>query len=174
MHKAFEVVYLAPESVHFKRDGDTLSLTVIEDNIRTHYPRVILRFCFPVSNNGGYLSIRDANDEKQREIGILTNWTELAPKDRQAVAAELGLHYFVPQVTRIHSIKEELGFLYWKVDTDKGPQEFVMRNSIIHNTRRVSPMHWLIIDINDARHEIPNVDGLDTRSQRLLEEFLSV
>ncbi len=174
MHKAFEVVYLAPEMVQFERHGDTLSLTVVEDAGSTHYPRVILRFCFPVSNNGGYLSVRDANDEKQSEIGIITNWTELETSDRQAVAAELGLHYFVPQVTRIHSIKEELGFLYWRVETDKGPQEFVMRNSIIHNTRRVSPMHWLIIDVNDARHEIPDVGQLDTRSQRLLEEFLSV
>jgi hypothetical protein len=174
MHKAFEVVYLAPETVQFHREGDTLSLTIIEDNDRRIYPRVILRFCFPVSNSGGYLSVRDANDEKQAEIGIITNWTELSSKDREAVAAELGLYYFVPQVTRIHSIKEELGFLYWRVDTDKGPQEFVMRNSIIHNTRQVSPMHWLIIDVNDARHEIPNVGVLDTRSQRLLEEFLSV
>jgi hypothetical protein len=174
MHKAFEVVYLAPETVQFQRHGDTLSLTVTEDAISVHYPRVILRFCFPVSRNDGYLSVRDANDDKQGEIGIITNWTELAPEDRKAVAAELGLHYFVPRVTRIHSIKEELGFLYWRVDTDKGPQQFVMRNNIIHNTRQVAPTHWLIIDINDARHEIPNVSDLDTRSQRLLEEFLSV
>ena len=134
----------------------------------------IIRSCFPVSHNTGYLSVRDANDEKQAEIGIITDWTQLAPADREAVAAELGLHYFVPKITQVHSIKEELGFLYWSVQTDNGPQEFVMRNSIIHNTRQVSPEHWLIIDVNDARHEIPDVSVLDTRSQRLLEEFLSV
>lgn len=174
MVKVFEVNYLKPEHVHFTRRGDTLSLTITEQEVNVQYPRVILRACFPVSNDTGYLSIRDANDEKQAEIGIIEDWTQLAPQDREAVAAEMGLYYFVPKIRRIHSIKEELGFLYWSVDTDKGPQEFVMRNQIIHGTRQVTPTHWLVIDVNDARHEIPDVTALDSRSQKLLETFLSL
>jgi hypothetical protein len=174
MAKAFEVVYLQPEQIRFTRHGDTLGLTVTVDDVSVQYPRVILRPCFPVSDTKAYLSVRDANAERQPEIGIVQDWTVLRPDDREAIAAELGLYYFVPKITQIHKIKEELGFLYWTVSTDKGPQEFVMRNSIISNTRHVGPGHWLIIDVNEARHEIPDVSVLDARSQKLLEEYLSV
>ena len=63
---SFEVVYLRPEQVRFERRGDTLGLTVMEwdgpqAGVR-HYPRVVLRSCFPVSEEGAYLSVRDASD----------------------------------------------------------------------------------------------------------------
>lgn len=174
MAKVYEVVYLKPENVHFVRHGDTLGLTVTEGDVNVHYPRVVLRSCFPVSDGTAFLSVRDANEEKQPEIGIIEDWTHLKPEDREAVTAELNLYYLVPKITRIDEIKEELGFLYWTVDTDKGPQEFVMRNSITRNTRQVSAHHWLIIDVNDARHEIPDFTKLDSRSQKLLARFLSM
>jgi hypothetical protein len=174
MAKIYEVVLLKPENVHFVRRGDTLSLTVTEGDVSAHYPRVVLRSCFPVSDTASFLSVRDADSDKQPEIGIIEDWTKLDSENREAVAAELDLYYLVPKITRIDEIKEELGFLYWKVDTDKGPQEFVMRNSITRNTRQVSEVHWLIIDVNEARHEISDFAQLDARSQKLLERFLSM
>jgi hypothetical protein len=174
MTKAFNVVYLDPESVHFTRHGDTLGLTHSEGDISVHYPRVVLRSCFPVSDGKVYLSVRDANDGKQTEIGIIEDWSSLLPEDRAAVSTELNLHYFVPKIQRILSISEELGFLYWSVETDKGPQDFVMRNSVIRYARQIKPGHWLLIDVNDARHEIMDIDALDRRSQKLLEQYLSV
>lgn len=175
MAKSYEVTYLTADRVDFTRRGDTLSLTITEENgISVQYPRVVLRSCFPVSDQAAYLSIRDANAEKQPEIGIIADWTELDDRDREAVAAELNLYYLVPKITRIESIKDELGFLYWDVETDKGPQEFVMRNDITRNTREVSPGHWLIIDVNDARHEIARFSALDARSQKLLARFVSM
>lgn len=174
MAKVFEVVYLKPEQVHFVRRGDTLAMTVTENDVSVHYPRVIIRSCFPVSDQTTFLSVRDANADKQTEIGIVEDWTQLKPEDRAAVAAELDLYYLVPKITRIVSIKEELGFLYFEVETDKGPQEFVMRNNITRNTREVAPGHWLLIDVNDARHEIPDFEALDARSQNLLVRHLSM
>ena len=174
MAKAYEVNYLKPDRISFSRRGDTLGLTVTDGEVSVQYPRVILRPCFPVSDNVAFLSVRDANADRQPEIGIIEDWTKLNPQDRDAVAAELALYYLVPKITRINTIKEELGFLYWTVETDKGPQEFVMRNNITQTTRQVTDTHWLIIDVNDARHEITDVSRLDPRSQKLLERFLSV
>lgn len=174
MAKSFEVVFLNPDSITFTRHGDTLSMTYTEDNISVQYPRVILRSCFPVSDGKVFLSVRDANDGKQTEIGIIENWQQLSPKDKSAVETELNLHYFVPKILRIHSVNEELGFLYWSVETDKGSQEFVMRNSVIRYAREIEPGHWLLIDINDARHEIEDTNTLDKRSQNLLQRYLSV
>ena len=174
MAKSFEVVYLKPENVGFLRHGDTLSLTVSENDIAVQYPRVVLRSCFPVSDNTAYLSVRDASADGQPEIGIVEDWTELNAEDREAIEAELSLYYLVPKITRILNVKEQLGFLYWDVETDKGPQEFVMRNNITRKTREVSPGHWLLIDVNDARHEIEDYKTLDGHSQKLLARFLSM
>ncbi len=177
MPKAFEVVYLDPGRVTFERKGDTLSLTLQSDDAPDganiiHYPRVALRACFPVSDNTEFLSVRDATDETIPELGIIEDWSQLPPESRDAVAAELGLHYFVPEITQVFSIKEELGFLYWIVETDKGRKEFVMRNSVIHYAREVAPGHWLLIDVNEARYEIPDVTVLDAHSQKLVQQFL--
>lgn len=172
--QAFQLVYLHPENVRFERRGDTLGLILDQGDgaEARYYPRVALRSCFPVSGDEVYLSVRDAGDEEQPEIGIIEDWTQLAEGDRQAVAAELGLHYFVPQIKRVISVKDELGFLYWVVDTDKGRKEFVMRNSVIRYTREVAPGHMLLIDVNEARYEIPNVGALDPASQKLVRRSL--
>ena len=173
--KAFEVVYLEPEAVHFERSGDTLSMTLKDGTLTegaVYYPRVILRACFPVSDNTEFLSVRDATDEVCPEIGIVEDWSKLHPQDRDAVAAELGLHYFVPEIRQVLNITEELGFLYWTVMTDKGRKDFVMRNSVIHYAREVAPGHWLLIDVNEARYEISDVATLDARGQKLVQRFL--
>jgi len=172
--KSFHVVYLDPARTHFSRQGDTLSMTLEGDapEWQQRFPRVVLRACFPVADKSVFLSVRDARDEEQPEIGILEDWTQLAPADREAIAAELGLLYFVPRIQRIFKIKEELGFLYWTVETDKGPKEFVMRNSVINYAREVESGHWLLIDINQARYEIPDINALDHTSRKLLNQFL--
>lgn len=169
MAKSFEVIYLTPDATHFTRVGDTLSMDTVIEGEEKHYARVVLRQCFPVSDNNKYLSIRDANDEKQKEIGVIEDWTQLAHEDREAVSAELNLYYLIPRITKIHEIKNDLGFLYWKVETDKGPQEFAMRDSIIHYSREIGPGHFLLIDVNQARHEIVDIEQLDKQSQRYLQ-----
>jgi hypothetical protein len=82
------------------------------------------------------------------------------------------LHYFVPSILRILTIREEFGFLYWDVETDRGPKEFVMRDSIIGSVRQVSPIRWLVIDINQTRYEVRDINDLDEKSQELLRRYL--
>jgi len=167
--KSYELVHLQPGEMHFTRNGDTLTLDMADG---THYPRVALRSCFPVARGSTYLSVRDANTEDQDEIGIIDDWPALQEEDRKAVAAELGLYYFVPLIQRVMAIKEEFGFLYWTVETSRGSRQFVMRNSVVYFAREVAPGRWLLIDVNQARWEIPNLDALDDQSQKLVHRFL--
>jgi hypothetical protein len=169
MSKAFELIILDPERVHFVRQDDTLSLTLDGDK---YYPRVVLRSCFPVSEENRYLSVLDATSEEETELGVLEDWQKLAGDDCQAVAQELGLYYLTPAIRRIHEITDELGFLYWTVETDKGEKEFVMRNNVIRYAREVSPGRWLLIDVNQARYEIPDIQALDRASQKLVSRHL--
>lgn len=169
LHPDLEPAYLDPQRLHFEREGDTLSLTVAG---AVYFPRVSLRSCFPVSDKYGYLTVHDASFEEQPEIGIVADWTQLTGVDREAVAQELGMHYFVPQIQQVFKIREEMGFLYWLVHTDRGTREFTMRHNVIRCVREISPGHWLLIDVNESRYEITNVDALDRRSSRLVRQFL--
>ena len=85
MAKGYETVYLDPGSVHLTRRGDTLSMAL--DGV--YYPRVVLRSCFPVSDNNIYISVRDATAEEQPEIGIIEDWMALDEEDRAIVAADI-------------------------------------------------------------------------------------
>jgi hypothetical protein len=168
---SFEIVYLDPKAIRFTYTGENLTFT---DADSTYYPRVSLRRCFPLSANDTNIMVRlpDEEMERGREIGIIADVSELSEDSRQAILRELRLHYFVPGIQRINSIREEFGFLYWSVETDRGSKKFIMRDSVISAVRKVSEGRWLIIDINQTRYEIFNFEALDSRSQDLLRRYL--
>lgn len=168
---AFDLVYLDAAKIRLGYEGENLTFINADG---TFHPRVTLRRCFPLSAQNTHIMVCVPGLENERgaEIGVLKAVDELDGDSRQAVFRELGLHYFVPVMQRIHSIREEFGFLYWSVDTDRGKKDFIMRDSIIGATRRVSDGRWLIIDINQTRYEIRDFQALDLRSQDLLQRYL--
>jgi len=170
-HESFDLVFLDPKTIRFEYEGNNLTLT---DSDGRHYPLVTLRRCYPLSASETFILVRLPDDEDQpgRELGILKDCRELQPESYQAVRQELRLHYLVPVIQRVHHIREEFGFLYWSVDTDRGAKEFIMRDSIISSTRRMSPTHWLLIDINQTRYEIRDLEALDHRSQEMVKKYL--
>jgi hypothetical protein len=168
---SFEPVYLDPTQVDFHYEGENLTLTLPDGSF---FPRVTLRRCFPFSTNGMYITVRTPDTEKDRgtEIGIINGIEKLSPKSLEALNGELKLHYFVPVIKKVYKVKEEYGFISWKVLTDRGEKEFTMRDNVIATTRQVSPTRWLIIDINQARYEINDDGSLDARSRALMIRHL--
>lgn len=171
LHESFETVLLDPKNSHFCYEGENLTFSNSDGSF---YPRVSLRRCFPLSSENTNIVVRvpDADPERSQELGMIEDIADLDEESREAVERELHLYYVVPSIQRIHSIREEFGFLYWTTDTDRGPKEFVIRDSIISSTRRISQARWLIIDINQSRYEIHDFEALDTTSQSLLRRYL--
>jgi hypothetical protein len=170
-HETFETYIFDPCQVRFEYQGENLTFT---DEYGKFFPRVSLRRCFPLSSENTNIIIRvqDENPEKWYELGMICEVYDLDECSLEAVLRELHLHYLVPMVLQIENIKEEFGFLYWSVETDRGHKEFIMRDSIISSTRQVSKGRWLLIDINQTRYEIHSYDALDTHSQNLLNKYL--
>jgi hypothetical protein len=167
----FELVFLDPKTIRFENHEENLAFC---DSDGIHYPRVSLRRSFPLSAQNTYIMVRtpDLDHERGHELGMIKDIQELDEPSQQAVLLELRLHYLVPVIQRIRSIREEFGFLYWSVDTDRGDKEFVMRDSIISSTRQVATQRWLVIDINQTRYEIRDQTMLDKHSQELLAKYL--
>lgn len=168
---SFEIKYLDPGKIRFVFADDALQYV---DEAGVEHPRVTLRRCFPLSAHNTHIMVCTPGKENERgkELGVVKDVQELAFDSEQAILRELALHYFVPVVSKINSIREEFGFLYWSVETDRGRKDFIMRDSVISAVRRVSKGRWLIIDINQTRYEIRDFDDLDTKSQQLLQRFL--
>lgn len=169
--ESYAIVYLDAEHVCFAYQGENLTMT---DSDGVFYPRVTLRRCFPLSAGHTNILVRvpDSEDSLGCELGLIADVNELPPDSLDAVLRELRLHYFVPNIQRIVSIKEEFGFLYWQVETDRGDKDFVMRDSVIGSVRQVSPGRWLVIDINQTRYEVRDFEALDEHSQDLLNRYL--
>ena len=170
-NESFELVYLDPGKVHFAYQGENLTMTTGEG---VFYPRVTLRRSFPLSAKNTNLLVRVPETEKDPgyELGMIADFRELDQNSLEAVQRELALFYFVPAIQRVLSIREEFGFLYWSVETDRGAREFIMRDSVISSVRRVSERRFLLIDINQTRYEVPDLDALDAHSQQLLKRYL--
>jgi len=45
---------------------------------------------------------------------------------------------------------------------------------VIQHAREVSPGRWLLIDVNQARYEIPEIAALDRQSRKMAEGVLSL
>lgn len=169
--ESFDTVFLDPKTVHFCHDGHNLTFIASDG---TEYPRITLRRSFPLSADNSYIVVRvpDVEPDRSHELGIIMDAAELDEESRDAVVYELRSFYLVPVIQQIHSIREEFGFLYWSVATDRGEKDFIMRDSIIGQVRQVGDGRWLIIDINQTRYEIHKFDQLDERSQYFLNRFL--
>jgi len=171
LNESFEVSFLDPAQIRLAYEGENLTF---HDSDGVFYPRVSLRRCFPLSSENTNILVRlpDEEMERGRELGMIANLSELDEGSQAAVQRELRLHYVVPEIHLIKSVREEFGFLYWSVETDRGPKDFIMRDSIISSSRQVSPGRWLLIDINQTRYEVADIQSLDPQSQNLLKRYL--
>ena len=169
--ESFQTNYLNPQELKFAYEGQNLTLQMGENC----FPQVSLRRSFPLSARNTYIVVRvpDAeHPERFNELGVITDCREMDRESLAAVSQELDLFYLVPMIRAINSIREEFGFLYWDVETDRGSKQFTMRDSLIGQVRQVGPGRWLIIDINQTRFEIRDFEKLDEKSRKLLSHFL--
>ncbi len=143
-----------------------LSLRVGEE----YYPRVAVVRMFPFLHKDELISIR-TTDERSKEIGIIEKFSDVDEETVKLLQDQLTLRYFTPIITRIHQIKDEYGYAYWTVDTDHGPCRFTIQmggNGIVH----LSDTRILIIDIDENRFEIPDIDRLTMKERKKLDLFL--
>ena len=161
------VRYLNDDNAKFERTGTGfLSLRIGEE----FYPRVQVVRMFPFSDKDSFISIR-TSEERSKEIGIVEKMSAVSAETSKMLQEQLTLHYFTPVIKKIKKIKDEYGFAYWNVVTDHGECNFTIRmggNSVIH----LSDTRILIMDIDENRFEIPDVNALTANERKRLDLFL--
>ena len=65
-------------------------------------------------------------EERSHEIGVIKNIKEVDKKTRKMLLEQLNLHYFTPVIQKILDIKDEYGYAYFHVMTDRGECRFTI------------------------------------------------
>ena len=128
---------------------------------------VSVRRCFPWSEPGRHLSLRDAEEE---EFAFVRDPAELDPRSRAALERALAVAGFVFEVTRVLEIEEEVEIRRWRVETRQGPRTFQTR---LDDWPRGLPHGGLLIrDLAGDLYHLGAPEQLDRQSRELLWAFV--
>ena len=128
---------------------------------------VMLRQCFPCSEPGLHLSLRDDED---REVAIVDDPALLGPESRRALEQALAEAGFVLEVTRVLGIDEEVEIRQWTVETQQGPRSF---QTHLDDWPRVLPDGGLLIrDVAGDLYRLATPKSMDKHSRELLWAFV--
>ena len=136
----------------------------LRDDRCLHSARI--RRAFPLSSPTGHISVQDA---KGKEVGILKSLDGIDPESRKVIDEELDRRYFSPQISRIDSLKLDASMWLFKVQTQRGPAEFYVRNWR-DSAYEIGGGRWQIHSVEGLRYEILNLEELDEHSKQFLDQ----
>ena len=119
---------------------------------------------FPLTQPNQYISLLDAD---KNEIGLIEDMKQLKKADRKVLEEELNKCYFMPKITKVHSLEGRFGITQWEVETNSGSVYFDLRSR--HDIASLDGGRVVIKDIDGNRYEIVNYHQLDPKSIALLE-----
>lgn len=125
---------------------------------------------FPFSAPDEYLSVREL-EKAQEEIGIIESLNDFDEATKVLINKQLEIRYFMPKILKLYSIKEEYGYTYWSVLTDKGKCKFTSASgssgAVIEDGNRV-----IIKDSDENRYEIEDITTLSSKEMKKLDLYL--
>ena len=123
--------------------------------------------CFPWSEPGSYLSLRDLEN---REFALVRSVEDLEPVSRGVLRAAIAEAGFVLEVTRITEVEEEIEIRAWRVETRQGPRSFQTR---LDDWPMDVPGGGIVIkDVSGDLYHVADPDSLDDKSRTWLWAFV--
>lgn len=105
------------------------------------------------------------------EVAWIARMADLPGPLRALLEEELATREFVPEVRRLVSVSSFTTPSTWRVETDRGTTEFVLKGE--EDIRRLGSRSKLMIASEEGIHFlVPDVATLDKPSRKLLERFL--
>lgn len=123
--------------------------------------------CFPWSEPGRFLSLRDTDDD---EFVLVSSIEDLDGGTRRVLEGAVAEAGFVLEVTRIEEVEEEIEIRRWKVDTRQGARSFQTR---LDDWPTEVPGGGIVIrDVAGDLYHVTDPDGMDEKSRRWLWAFV--
>ncbi len=167
LDKLLSVNKLTPDNATFSETkGGFITLSLDGDD----KGMVNIICTFPFTAPDEFLSVRTA-DDKQEELGIIENISDFDNDTVAIIKKQLEIRYFMPEILKVYSVKEEYGHTYWSVLTNKGKHKFTSPSgssgSVIKKENRV-----IIKDSDQNRYEIPDITKLTAKEMKKLDLYL--
>ena len=144
-----------------RTDGQLWALTDgTEQSVRVHR-------CFPWSEPGRFISLRDAENQ---EVAIVRDLNDLSPESREALEGALLEAGFVLKVTRILDVDEEVEIRSWEVETEQGTRSF--QTKLDDWPMQVPGGGIVIRDVAGDLYHVADPEALDEKSRRWLWAFV--
>ncbi|MBN1899694.1 DUF1854 domain-containing protein [Candidatus Sumerlaeota bacterium] len=146
-----------------------LHVTIADESV---YPGAYALRCLPVHFQDEYISLRYLDIEKREmEIGIIRNLADWPKETQDLINQSLMKRYFVHIIHTIEDIKQYNTYLNFKVVTDMGPMEFMLRwqGDRAHDYGKNGKM---LIDTDENRYLVPDIKDLSERDRDLLLRFI--
>lgn len=105
-----------------------------------------------------------------KEVAWIDRLEDLPPAIRALVQEELDGREFMPEIARILDVTSYATPCTWKVDTDRGETEFVLRGE--EDIRRIGVDTLLVSDTHGIHFLIRDTLKLDKHSKKILDRFL--
>ncbi len=152
---ASEINWLTPDNASLtSRDGQP---TLTHDG-ETH--GIFLIRTFPASRPESYLSVRTWDEDgDDYELGIIRHLEDWTIETRGLLRDALERRYLLREITAIHGMRLDLGFLECDVETPKGRMQFAMRWTSGRGPE-FGENGKLLIDMDGNRWVVPDVETL--------------
>ncbi len=123
--------------------------------------------CFPWSEPGRFLSLRDTENE---EFALVESVDELCAGSRRVLDEALVEAGFVLEVTGVIDVVEEVEIRIWKVETRQGVRTFQTR---LDDWPSQIPGGGIVIkDVAGDLYHIANPDAMDAKSRKWIWAFV--
>jgi hypothetical protein len=160
-----EQFLVSGDRVTLRREGDG-NVTVAVDG--RSQPLGGVASAFPLTRRNRMVALRDLDGQ---EIAILEHARQLDDESRRLLREAMDRAYFMPRVTDIRSIEEELNVVQWDVVTNRGDRVFQVRG-IRRNVRRIGERRLVIKDVDGNRYEVRDWMVLPDQAQKLIQPYL--
>lgn len=132
--------------------------------------------CFPISRPHEFIALWIGETAlEHKEIAMIRRLKDVSADARRAIELELLKRYFIHYVERIWSVepnRNNMAFLDWEAETDKGRVMFITRRWERHAVVEGGKNGRIIFDLDENRYEIADMDALDPESQRLFFAYI--
>lgn len=129
---------------------------------------------FPFEYEDEYIALRCENysrHDKEKEIGIIRNVSDLPEEQAKLLTKELQKRYFIPDIIEVFNLKEDFGHTTWQVDTTAGKREFSITD-MGTNVRNLGGGRILLTDVFGNRYYIKDLEKLGDKTLKVLEIWI--
>jgi hypothetical protein len=127
---------------------------------------------FPASRPNEFLSVRTWNEHGEEiECGMIRSLPQWPEKDRQWVNELLSRRYLLRHIQRVYRNQLESGYLTLDVETDAGPDQFVIRWTQ-GQALDYGDNGKLLIDTKENRYVVDDVDRLPKEDRERFLQYI--